>query len=130
MKPEDLVNKLLSEDARVGGTNAEGTLRIIHGPYASAEAVPRKANEIAWQSDPGKWWAVEAISPESIEADRIYNLAQSEHQEWWDGIPTGFSEELDEFTENLMNKFFDTYGVEEGSNLADLIYEHILAGIT
>jgi len=128
--PAGVVERLLSEDARVGGTNAEGTLRIIHGPYPSAEAVPHKPNEMAWKSDPGKWWAVETISPESREADRLYDLAQAEHQEWWDGIPDAFGEELDEFTEHLMDKFFSTYGVEEGSTLADLIYEHILAGLT
>jgi hypothetical protein len=63
------------------------------------------------------------------EAERIYDKAYAEHPEWWDGYHQG-EVDVDAFADRLLDKFIDVYAIEAGSPLADLVYEHIYAGLT
>lgn len=63
------------------------------------------------------------------EAERLYDRAQSEHAEWWAAYRQGEVDAAD-FADKLMDRFYQAYGLEPGSHLADLVHEHIYAGLT
>lgn len=63
------------------------------------------------------------------EAERLYDRAQSEHSEWWADYSQGETDAAD-FADKIMDRLYQTYGLEPGSRLADLVHEHVYAGLT
>jgi hypothetical protein len=63
------------------------------------------------------------------QAEEIYQKALNEYPVWWefDGDP---GEKADEIADEIMDRFYQFYHVEPGSQLADDIYERIMAGLT
>jgi hypothetical protein len=66
---------------------------------------------------------------EIAEAERIYDLALEEHEDWW-SADSAKDKDPSNLADKILDKIIRDYGVEAGSNLADLIYEHIFAGLT
>jgi hypothetical protein len=128
LKPKDLVEQLLSEALKPGDLNAEGTLRMVRGPYPTSDAVElQNTAEVTFNGAPG-WFAAVHLT-EAERAENFYDRAQAEHGDWWDAYNAG-DVDVDSFADRLLDKFLSTYSIEPGSNLADLVYEHIYAGLT
>lgn len=45
-----------------GDLNAEGTLRMVHGPYPTSDDVPNQRNEVCFHAGPGRWFAAVFVS--------------------------------------------------------------------
>lgn len=147
--PAQLVDKLLEDDHGV-------PIRVFVPDTLEWEAVSAAAAEIAGASAFGvgngtylkgtidqlrrvltntdfmiEWYGGEmsAEEVESVLAESIYDMAHGEHTNWWEGYHQG-EVDADAFADQLLDKFLNTYAIEPGSTLADLVYEHIYAGLT
>lgn len=63
MTVQEEVDQLLPDEQpsygqlKPGDLNAEGRLRMIHGPYPTCDDVPAKRNEVCFHAGPGRWFA-------------------------------------------------------------------------
>lgn len=60
------------------------------------------------------------------QADFIYQEALSDHPEWWEVE----YDDQDDRCEAIFDQIIEEYLVEDGSELADLIWENVDAGLT
>jgi hypothetical protein len=63
-------------------------------------------------------------------AERIYELAQKEHGDWWQAFDDQLELNPDNRAEYVFDRLCLEYNVVPGSQVADHLYEMIMAGLT
>ena len=62
-------------------------------------------------------------------ADRVYDLALDQHEEWWASFEPG-EDDPGYFADKIFENICATYNVDPESEIGNLIYEHVFAGLT